>query len=338
MIDLSRYKNALIAALILHVSLAVALLIEPSTNQTSLAMEASSQALAAPLAAQPSVEPIRAVSIDSQEVMKAVKQLKAAQEQKVQAETNHQKMLAQQAENARLARIQEQNHLAKLKQEADTIAIARKKAEEQDKKRLKELAKKQELEKKQLDTLKKQHEEMAKRQKEEAKQFAQMEKKKIEELAKLNQQKNEKLKQEQAKAASAALAKKQEADKLAKAQQDAANAKSDADARAQQASQQARMAGEVDRYKSMIVNAIGRQWILPENVNQSLSSQFRIRLAPNGAVLDVTLTRSSGDAILDRSAQSAIYKASPLPVPGDAATFDLFRDITLTVRPESVRG
>jgi len=69
-----------------------------------------------------------------------------------------------------------------------------------------------------------------------------------------------------------------------------------------------------------------------------MSSQFRIRLAPDGMVLQVSLTRSSGDPLLDRSAQTAIYKASPLPVPTDAETFNLFRDISLTVRPEQVRG
>lgn len=53
---------------------------------------------------------------------------------------------------------------------------------------------------------------------------------------------------------------------------------------------------------------------------------------------EVTLTRSSGDPLLDRSAQTAIYKASPLPVPTDSETFNLFRDISLTVRPEQVRG
>jgi colicin import membrane protein len=63
-----------------------------------------------------------------------------------------------------------------------------------------------------------------------------------------------------------------------------------------------------------------------------------IRLAPTGSVLDVHLSRSSGDAILDRSAQAAIYKASPLPVPHDATTFNMFREITLTVRPSNARG
>jgi colicin import membrane protein len=48
--------------------------------------------------------------------------------------------------------------------------------------------------------------------------------------------------------------------------------------------------------------------------------------------------RSSGDTLLDRSAQTAIFKASPLPVPSNVETFNLFRDISLTVRPEQVRG
>lgn len=120
------------------------------------------------------------------------------------------------------------------------------------------------------------------------------------------------------------LLKQQKATAAAKQAQDVAN--------------QQRMAGEVDRYKALILNAIRDRWILPENVDPGLSSQFVIRLAPTGSVLDVRLARSSGDALLDRSAQAAIYKASPLPVPTDVATFNMFREISLTVRPSNARG
>lgn len=165
-------------------------------------------------------------------------------------------------------------------------------------------------------------------------------------LAELNKKKQEEAKRELARVDQAKVelekANKQKADQAAKAVlerqrlADAAAAKQQA--AAQQAEQQARLAGEVDKYKALIVNAIGRNWILPENTNSNLASQFRIRLAPDGMVLAVSLTQSSGDDLLDRSAQTAIYKASPLPVPKDAETFSLFRDITLTVRPEQVRG
>ena len=120
------------------------------------------------------------------------------------------------------------------------------------------------------------------------------------------------------------LLKQQKATAAAKQAQDIAN--------------QQRMAGEVDRYKALMLNAIRDRWILPENVDPGLSSQFVIRLAPTGSVLDVRLARSSGDALLDRSAQAAIYKASPLPVPTDVATFNMFREISLTVRPSNARG
>lgn len=106
----------------------------------------------------------------------------------------------------------------------------------------------------------------------------------------------------------------------------------------QEAANRARLSGVVDKYKALILGAISQQWILPDQVDTSLSSRFKIRLAPNGSVLDVQLTRSSGSAVLDRSAEAAIYKASPLPVPSDPETFSVFREISLTVRPENVRG
>jgi len=140
------------------------------------------------------------------------------------------------------------------------------------------------------------------------------------------------------------LAMKQEQVKLHKQQQEEqeqeAREKEQArlEAAREEVASRARVAGIVDKYKALILGAIGREWILPDQVDSQLSSRFNIRLAPNGAVLDVNLTRSSGDPILDRSAQAAIYKASPLPVPNDPAAFKLFREITLTVRPESVRG
>ena len=107
---------------------------------------------------------------------------------------------------------------------------------------------------------------------------------------------------------------------------------------AEDAKKRARLAGVVDKYKAMILNSISRQWILPEHVAMGLSSKFKIRLATNGTVLDVSLLKSSGDPILDRSAKLAIYKASPLPVPHDMESFELFREISLTVRPEQIRG
>lgn len=119
-----------------------------------------------------------------------------------------------------------------------------------------------------------------------------------------------------------------EAEKLAQQQR----AREEQARRVRQRQQQ----GEVDRYKALIVQAISRYWIIPESADHSLSAQFEIRLAPDGKVLSVSLKRSSGDSVLDRSAETAIYKASPLPVPGDDEVFGQFQVLNLTVRPEEI--
>jgi colicin import membrane protein len=98
----------------------------------------------------------------------------------------------------------------------------------------------------------------------------------------------------------------------------------------------AKVQGEVDKYKALILQAISRRWLVPPGVNKKLYSELLIRLAPGGVVLDVQVTKSSGDVSLDRSARDAVFKASPLPVPGDDLAFDQFRQFVLKVKPENV--
>ncbi len=305
MIDRS-YSFFLGLALFLHAVLAFFLFWEHSSPRPTLTMEAKNEG---PKVLEPQHAPeriIKAVAVDEQEVMAAVQQLKKERDQKIRDEANRQKALAMQAEAARQKRLQEQQKIERLKKEAEALALAQKKKLEEEKKRMEELAKQQALRQKELKVL-------------EEKQQALKKQKEIEEknLAAVKAQQ-----EVEAKARQLQEQKKQE--EAARAAQDAAK--------------KVRIAGVVDRYKALIINAISQQWILPDQVDNRLSSQFRIRLAPNGTVLEVTLTRSSGDPILDRSAQSAIYKASPLPVPSDPEVFDVFRDISLTVRPENAQG
>lgn len=328
MINDQSYRKAFFAAIFLHVFLALMLLVESTNQRPVMTLEAKnepSQALPIESTEQPKNEVVKAVSVDSQEVMKEVNHLKQERANQLKAEQLRQQTLAKQAEMARKLRLQEQQRLEKLKEEAEKLAIARKKQMEEEKRHLKQLAIQKEQEAKRLEELKAKQQQL-KKQQEEAEKLAQLKRKQAEEKARADKEKETKAKEELARAekAKAELAEKR---RQAAAQQAAFDA-----------AKKAHIAGEVDKYKAMIVNAISRQWILPDNVDSGLSSQFRIRLAPDGAVLEVTLTRSSGDAVLDRSAQTAIYKASPLPVPTDPDTFDIFRDISLTVRPENVRG
>jgi colicin import membrane protein len=302
MIEAPGYKKAFIIAIAMHIFLAFGLMMDPSTNKrpvlTPEANNQSGQLRPLELSDKPKPEVLKAVSVDNKKIMEAVNKLKNERAQKLKSEQARQQALAKQVEQARRERLMEQQKLAKLKEEAAKVAIARKKQIEEEKKHLKELTLKKEKEAKQLKALQEQQK---------------LEKKHQQELAKAQQAEQQRAEQQKAEQ---------------QRQQDAV----------QEASRQAKISGEVNKYKAMILNAISQKWIVPENANSNLSSQFRIRLAPDGAVLDVNLTRGSGDSILDRSAQTAIYKASPLPVPSDPDTFSLFRDISLTVRPENIRG
>jgi colicin import membrane protein len=95
----------------------------------------------------------------------------------------------------------------------------------------------------------------------------------------------------------------------------------------------ARHAASTEKYRHLILQAIAQQWIIPPKLSKNLETKLRVQLAPGGMVIDVVIVKASGNPVLDRSAQSAVYKASPLPVPKDGL-FNHFRQINLTVRPE----
>lgn len=99
-----------------------------------------------------------------------------------------------------------------------------------------------------------------------------------------------------------------------------------------------RLSGEVDKYKTLIKQAIYQQWIYPEGAGNGDFCRLFISMAPGGAVLEVKLLTSSGNAVLDRSAQAAVFKASPLPVPEDLKLFNEMRVINLTFKPEGIVG
>lgn len=90
----------------------------------------------------------------------------------------------------------------------------------------------------------------------------------------------------------------------------------------------------IAKYKTMITQAISQRWLIPDNVKKQTQCRLQIRLAPGGTVLSVTVLKGSGNAVLDRSAVTAVYKSSPLPVPKEASLFNQFRVLNLTVRPE----
>lgn len=132
-----------------------------------------------------------------------------------------------------------------------------------------------------------------------------------------------------------AVAAKKTADATALAAKKTADAQKVANAKRLAAQQQAGAAvdntqtqNEINRYVGLITQAIQVQWTqLPGVEQQKLSTTMIIRLAPDGTVLQVQNVGSSGNPALDRLALTAVYKASPLPVPTDPKLFANFREL-----------
>jgi len=105
---------------------------------------------------------------------------------------------------------------------------------------------------------------------------------------------------------------------------------------AQMAAEAKQTQGEIDKYKALIIAAISEHWIVPQDVANNIYCQLLVHVAPGGDVLSIDLVKSSGNDVLDRSARTAVLKASPLPVPQDLTLFNNFRLLKLTVRPEGI--
>ncbi len=91
----------------------------------------------------------------------------------------------------------------------------------------------------------------------------------------------------------------------------------------------------IDKYMNLIELKVYQHWIKPPAVSKGLVSELRVKLIPTGEVIDVQLSKSSGDAVYDKSVQTAVKRASPLPLPpAEEGLFDTFRDLRLPMRAD----
>ena len=144
-----------------------------------------------------------------------------------------------------------------------------------------------------------------------------------------------------------AIAKKLEREKLQKQKDDEAKKKREDEARrkeeerakieAQKAREEAAAAkkSEIDKFINDIKNKIRGKANVPDTVTGNPEVQVRIRVLPGGEVLDITVTRKSGNPTYDAAIERGIRSASPLPVPAaNSELFPQFRDLTLNFRHE----
>jgi len=102
-----------------------------------------------------------------------------------------------------------------------------------------------------------------------------------------------------------------------------------------EAARKARALTVAEKYKLLIRQKVSRNWARPPGAQTGLQCTVRVRLVPNGDVLQVTVAKTSGDERFDRSVENAVYKASPLPLPEDRDLFEYFREIEFIFNPEN---
>jgi colicin import membrane protein len=141
---------------------------------------------------------------------------------------------------------------------------------------------------------------------------------------------------EQKRKAEAEAKAKAEAEQKRKAEAEAkAKAEAEAEMRRQIAAEQeeARARSALSEYIPYIQDKVQRNWLRPPGSAAGLSCLIKVRLIPGGDVVSATVVRSSGDPLFDRSVETAVLKASPLPLPTDATLFNHFREINFNFDP-----
>lgn len=244
---------------------------------------------------------IDAVTIDKKQLELELKKLQNDDEAAKQKEEKRQKELKQKAEaEKKKAKDAEQ----KRKAEEKKIALA-KKQQEEEKKRIADLEKKKELEREKA-------------------------KKAIEERKRLEAEKEaEKKKLEEQKKKAAEEKKKAEEEKRRKEKEDALQAELESELAAEQEQRDLTL---IEKYVRAISGEIRDQFntqALPEG----LSCTIQIRMVEGGNVVEATVVKSSGNELFDRRARTAVYAASPLPVPDEARLFEKMQTIKIIFKP-----
>ena len=234
---------------------------------------------------------VKAVAVDASKVKAELDKLKQAEERKKKKEQRRVEKLKREEQKLKKQRAAEEQRLANLK-----------------KKRLAE-EKKRKAEQANLARIRKQQQELKRQQAAaEKKRKAAERKRKAEQarLAKLKKQQDAIKKQQ-------ALEKKKREEKARQRQKElAAQLAAEEKARANEIAKR-----EIDKYQVLIRQKIERNWLKPPGELKALVTIVEVRLIPGGDVVDVSVVRTSGNLVYDRSAERAVRKASPLPLPKD---------------------
>lgn len=253
---------------------------------------------------QPVPEVIHAIAMDETKIQAEVDKLRKSEELRKQQEQERQEKLEhqRQQEEQRLADAKKQHEEAE--KQAQERAEQRRQTEAEETKRLELLRKQKQKEEERIALLKKQNEEAEKKRLEEEQRRADLEAKRQEEAKKLEEKRKADEKRTAEEASRTAAAERQFNDSIANA-------------------------------RDVIRQKVKRNWIRPPAIDKGLSCRIGVKLIPGGEVIDAQVIKSSGNPAFDRSAESAVLKASPLPLPNDPTLFAKFRNFDFEFKPDT---
>ena len=173
-----------------------------------------------------------------------------------------------------------------------------------------------------------------------AKQKAEADRKRKAELAakqKAEAEQKKKAEAESKRKAEQAAKQKAEAERKRKAEE-AARAKAESEMQARLAAERAaleaqRVQSMLGEYIAYIADKVERNWLRPPGSPAGLKCTVNVKLIPGGEVVSARVVQSSGDTLFDDSAEKAVLKASPLPVPDDPSAAKHFRDFNFVFKP-----
>jgi colicin import membrane protein len=243
---------------------------------------------------------VKAVTVESKQVEQELQKIKDAENKKLKKQQALEKKLKDlEQKTAKVER--------RRKTEEKRLAEAKKKQQQEQKQRV--------LEQQKLAQLKQKQQELEKKRKleEDRKKAEEAEKKRKEEERKRAAEEEQKRKARE-QALKQQLAEEQRQREAAQVRQD----------------QQMLQSIAANIYRR-VVNNFNKSGLPP-----GLECELTVRTIPGGEVVNVSISKSSGNDIFDRRAMAAVEKASPLPLPEDAATFDRLklRQIAFRFRPE----
>jgi len=146
---------------------------------------------------------------------------------------------------------------------------------------------------------------------------------------------DEKRKQEETRTQEAAAVKQQQAEQETAARAAKLQAAQQADLRRaledEEAGEALARSGVVDEYRTLLIQAIERNWNRPPTARAGLECTLYVTQASGGTVLDVKIGACNGDQAVRESVANAVYRSSPLPAPRDARAFE--RRLVIVFKP-----